>query len=126
MRLLIIGIGGFLGAIARYLVSGWVTTLDGTIFPMGTLAVNLTGSFLLGFFYVMTTDRLAIDPYWRLIIGIGFLGAFTTFSTFSYETVKLMESGAFSLALINITISLIRSEERRVGKECRSRWSPYH
>jgi len=107
MRLIIIGAGGFLGAVARYLVSGWVSALDGSLFPLGTLAVNLIGSFLLGFFYVLTTGKLALDPYWRLIIAVGFLGAFTTFSTFSYETVKLMESGAFGMALANITVSLI-------------------
>lgn len=107
MRLLIIGIGGFLGAIARYLVSGWVSALDGSRFPLGTLTVNLVGSFVLGFFYIIMTDRLTIDPYWRLIVAVGFIGAFTTFSTFTYETVKLVESGAFALALANITISLI-------------------
>lgn len=107
MRLLIIGIGGFLGAVARYLVAGWATALDGSLFPLGTLAVNIIGSFVLGFFYIITTERLAIDPYWRLLIAVGFLGAFTTFSTFSYETVKLALNGAIALAIVNLSVSLI-------------------
>lgn len=108
MRLLIfIGVGGFFGAIARYLVGGWVTSLDGTVFPLGTLVINISGSFALGFFYAFAIDRFAVDPVWRSIIAIGFLGAYTTFSTFSYETVKLIESGSFGFAMLNLIYSLV-------------------
>ena len=77
---------------ARYGLSGWVHTFAGSSFPWGTLAVNLIGSFLLGFSY-RHLGAMAISPEFRQSITIGFLGAFTTFSTFSYETVALMQDG---------------------------------
>ncbi len=103
IRLFIIGAGGFLGAISRYLVAGWAQDLSRSVhFPYGTLAVNLIGSFLLGFLVRYAFVHNVFSPEVRLLIFIGFLGAFTTFSTFSNETFNLFADGATMPALMNI------------------------
>jgi CrcB protein len=102
MRYLLIGIGGFLGAIARYLIGGWVYNLTGAQFPWGTLAVNLSGSFFLGFFFTVSTERFLVDPTLRAVVSIGFIGAYTTFSTLTLETMQLLENSSFLLAATNI------------------------
>ncbi|GIW09090.1 MAG: hypothetical protein KatS3mg061_0147 [Dehalococcoidia bacterium] len=102
MRYLLVGLGGFLGANARYLLGGWVAERFGTTFPYGTLVINVTGSLLLGFFLTLTTERFVADPGWRLFFAIGFLGAYTTFSTFSFESVVLLQEHAWWLALANV------------------------
>ena len=84
MKILIIGIGGFLGAILRYSISGWIHKLFGSGMPYGTLAVNILGSFILGFFLFYSEDRQSFSPLWRSFIAVGIMGALTTFSTFSY------------------------------------------
>jgi CrcB protein len=106
MKLLIIGCGGFVGAILRYLISGWVYTLSGGHFPLGTLVVNLTGSLLLGLVLGLA-DHLVLHPQVALFLTIGLLGAFTTFSTFSYETWALVEVGSYGKALLNTAGSLL-------------------
>lgn len=105
MRLLLIALGGAAGAVARYLVSGWVTTSNPTL-PLGTLAVNASGSLVLGFFYAVALDRFAFPAELRFTVAVGFLGAYTTFSTFSYETFKLFESGAVLMAALNVILSI--------------------
>ncbi|MCL6649594.1 MAG: fluoride efflux transporter CrcB [Chloroflexi bacterium] len=102
MRYLLVGLGGFLGANARYLIGGWVAERFGTTFPYSTLVINVTGSLLLGFFLTLTTERFVADPGWRLFFAIGFLGAYTTFSTFSFESVVLLQERAWWLALANV------------------------
>lgn len=104
---MLIGIGGFLGALARYIIGGWVYSLTGVQFPWGTLAVNLSGSFLLGFFFTFSTERFLIDPTLRAAVSIGFIGAYTTFSTLTLETLQLLESSSFLLAAANILSSAI-------------------
>ena len=99
---LLIGIGGFLGANARYLIAGWIAERYGTSFPYGTLVINVSGSFPIGFFLALTTERIPAHPNWRLFWAIGFLGAYTTFSTFSFETFALVQEGSYLLALANI------------------------
>jgi CrcB protein len=84
---LIISLGAILGANARYWLGGWSAGRFGTIFPYGTLIINLTGSLILGFFITLATDRFLVDPRWRLLVAIGFLGAYTTFSTYTYKSV---------------------------------------
>jgi len=107
-RLFIIGLGGFLGAIARYLVTGWVQELSHSVhFPYGTLAVNVLGSFLLGFLVRYAFLHHVFSPEIRLLIFIGFLGAFTTFSTFSNETFNLFADGAITPALLNMAANII-------------------
>lgn len=107
MTYLLIGIGGFLGANARYLVAGWITERLGGAFPYGTLIVNVSGSFILGFFLEFISDRLFVHPHWRLFFAIGFLGAYTTFSTFSFESLALLDEGSYVLASANIVGSVL-------------------
>ncbi len=105
--LLTIGCGGFLGAISRYLVSELVYTLFGTGMPYGTLTVNIVGSFLLGIMAQLALAGNFLATTTSPLLGIGFLGAFTTFSTFSVQTLELLESGSPAKALLNILLNLI-------------------
>lgn len=107
MTYLLIGIGGFLGANARYLVAGWIAERYGASFPYGTLVINVSGSFVLGLFIVLVTDRFMIHPYWRLFFAIGFLGGYTTFSTFSFESFELLLKGSFLPAAANMAGSVL-------------------
>jgi len=111
LKILIVGAGGFVGAILRYLFSKWITLLVGNIIPFGTLFVNVVGSFALGYIHTLSVERLSIGGDMRLFIEVGILGAFTTFSTFSIETLHLFEDGAYMLALLymflNLFISLV-------------------
>ncbi len=106
-QLLIVGAGGAIGAIGRYLLSTWIYSLTGRAFPWGTLAVNLLGSLLMGFLSVWLLERMTLSTEMRALLMVGFLGAFTTFSTFSLETLLLLEEGAVARAGINIAFSVI-------------------
>ena len=92
MSVLVVGVGGAFGAIARYLATDWVRALAGDAFPWGTLAVNVAGSFVLGFLMVWLQSTVPSSQI-RQLVAIGFLGSFTTFSTFSYEAVELARRG---------------------------------
>src|SRR5215467_10559951 len=107
MDYLLVGIGGFLGANARYLVAHWIGMRYGTSFPYGTLVINVSGSFVIGLFLVLVTERFLVDPNWRLFFSVGFLGAYTTFSTFSFESLTLIENGFWLLSLLNIVGSVV-------------------
>ncbi len=104
---LAIAAGGALGALLRFWSSGWVYGLLGKAFPYGTMAVNLLGSLIMGFCYVWLVERSILGPEWRALIMVGFLGAFTTFSTFSIETMNLLEGGAIVKALLNVVLSVV-------------------
>lgn len=106
MQLLAIAMGGAAGALCRYGMSNGVYALLGRGFPYGTLAVNLIGSIIMGSAYVLMIERLDVSPEWRAGITIGLLGAFTTFSTFSIETLNLLESGESLKAGLNILLSV--------------------
>ena len=107
-NLLLIGIGGFVGAIARFWLSGRVQDLSGSIgFPYGTLAINLVGCFLLGILSYLIDVRGMFTPEVRSLLIIGLLGAFTTFSTFSLETFNLLAAGESIRALVNVASSVI-------------------
>lgn len=103
-QLLFVFIGGGFGALSRFALSGIINKKISVIFPFGTLAVNLLGCFLIGFFFDMF-DRTIVPTELRAFILMGFLGAFTTFSTFTLETVNLLRDGEISPALINIFVS---------------------
>ncbi len=102
-----IAAGGAMGALFRYWVSIGVHKLAGTEFPYGTLTVNVAGSLLMGALYVLFIERMDVDPLWRGALLIGLLGAFTTFSTFSMETLNLVENGEPLRALANVAASVI-------------------
>jgi fluoride exporter len=101
-KFLIISLGAVLGANARYWLGGWVAERFGTTFPYGTLIINVTGSLVLGFFITLVTERFLVDPRWRLFVAIGFLGAYTTFSTYTYESMNLLLNGQIRLGLLNL------------------------
>ncbi len=103
---LIIGLGGFLGAVARYAVSLWIGQRWGRIFPLGTFFINISGSFLIALVMSLSTERLMVSPQWRLFLAVGFLGAYTTFSTFEFETGSLMRDGEWILAGLNVVLSV--------------------
>ena len=105
-ELIIVGLGGFVGAVSRYLVAGWVQNFSNSHFPFGTLMVNGIGSFMIGLLAGIFQHAI-ISPQMRLFVFIGLLGAFTTFSTFSYETMMLLRSGVIWEAFLNIIVSLI-------------------
>ena len=105
--LLFIALGGATGAVSRYLLSTWAHGLWEGKMPVGTLMVNMLGSFAIGIVYVLVVERQIIHPDWRGVLMVGFLGAFTTFSTFSLETISLMEAGHIAHALVYMLGSAI-------------------
>jgi CrcB protein len=108
MDVLLIGVGGFFGAIARYLVDGWVSgSAKVGAFPLGTFVINLSGAFGLGLLFALALEKAAIDPRIRGPVMIGFLGAYTTFSTLMLESWRLAEDGSWGLALLNVGASSV-------------------
>lgn len=106
-QIIAIAAGGAGGAVMRFLVSGWIYAWFGRSFPYGTLGVNVIGSFLMGFLFIALIERFNVGPEWRAVLLVGFLGAFTTFSTFSLETLNLIEDGEMLKAMLNIIVSVI-------------------
>ncbi|MBF0519913.1 MAG: fluoride efflux transporter CrcB [Nitrospirae bacterium] len=104
---LIVGTGGFLGAVARYAIGGWFGKRWGISFPWGTLFINVSGCFLIAFLMSILTERYMFNPHWRLFLVVGFLGAYTTFSTFEYETGQLLKGGEFLYAALNVSLSVV-------------------
>jgi CrcB protein len=107
MTLLLVGIGGFAGAIARYLVDGWVSGLARGPFPWGILVVNVSGSFVLGLLFGLAIERATLPADIRAPLMIGFLGAYTTFSTWMLDSWRLIEEGSLVLALMNLAGSVL-------------------
>lgn len=104
-RYLLISIGAILGANSRYLVGLWAAARFGAGFPYGTLFVNLTGSFVLGFLYTAAGGRLPVSSDVRLLVGVGFIASYTTFSSFAFESMTLFQNGNWPTALLNIGIN---------------------
>jgi CrcB protein len=107
MPLVLIGLGGFFGAISRYLIDGAVSDRTGGDFPWGTLVVNATGSFALGLLFAMATERAILPAGIRGPVMIGFIGSYTTFSTYMLESWGLIESGSYGAAVANIGGSIV-------------------
>lgn len=105
-QLLAIAAGGAMGAVLRFLMSNGVYRLTGNGFPYGTLVINVLGSFVLGMLFVMLLEKLMVSAEWRLGLTVGLIGSFTTFSTFSIETLLLIEEGHLLKAALNIVLSV--------------------
>jgi fluoride exporter len=99
---LAISVAAIIGANLRYLISRFAVQELGPVFPYGTLVINIIGSFIVGFFVIWTTERVLIDPRWRLLVVVGFCGSFTTFSSYAYESMAFFERGQWGLMLANI------------------------
>ena len=107
-KLLLIGAGGFIGSVLRYVIGGLVQTLSQSIgFPYGTLAVNILGCFCIGFLSELFDTRAFIDPDTRAFLVVGVLGGFTTFSAFGNETMNLIRDGEAALALMNVSAQVL-------------------
>jgi fluoride exporter len=98
---LAISVGAIVGANLRYWMSRSAVRWLGPVFPYGTLSINVLGSFVLGFFLVWTSERVLVDPRWRLLIAVGFCGGYTTFSSYAYETMAFFEQGQWALMAAN-------------------------
>lgn len=99
--------GGAVGALLRYWTAAWVYGRLGAGFPWATLVVNVSGSLLMGFAFVMLNERLALGPEWRALLMVGVLGAFTTFSTFSMDTLNLLLDAEYAKAVLNVLLSVV-------------------
>ncbi len=100
-EILVISLGAIFGANARYFLSRYAAKILGPVFPYGTLIINILGSLIVGFFVIWTTERVLINPRWRLLVVVGFCGAFTTFSSYAFETMAFFEQGQWLLMLTN-------------------------
>ena len=105
-KYLAVGVGGFVGAIARFWLASYVGQRMGTRFPYGTFLVNVSGCFLVGFAMTILADRTNLSPTYRYLIPIGFIGGYTTFSTFEYETLRAIQDGQLTIGLLNIVLSV--------------------
>jgi CrcB protein len=106
-KILIIALGGAIGSVARYLTVKGVDEKMNTAFPYGTLSVNLVGSFLIGLFYVLALRKIGMTENWRLFVGAGFCGGFTTFSAFAWENFSLFEQKMVGTAFLYTSVSLV-------------------
>jgi len=105
VHIVYIGIGGFVGAIARYALDGWVADRVGRSFPLGTMVVNLSGALIIGILFALTIERAALSPELRGPLMIGLIGSYTTFSTLVLESWRMAEDGAWLLATTNLAAS---------------------
>lgn len=103
---LLISAGAIVGANARYWLQDWAVQRLGPAFPFGTLLINITGSLLLGFFMTIATERFLVDPRTRVMVSLGVLSSYTTFSTYAYESIALIMGGQWSLGLLNLLGSM--------------------
>jgi fluoride exporter len=107
LGVLLVAIGGAIGSVTRYLVGGWFANRFGPAFPYGTAVINVTGSFIIGLFLAFAQERVSLSPYWRLFFAVGFLGGYTTFSTFEYESVRLLQDGELLLGGVYLVGSVV-------------------
>ena len=102
-----VGVGGCLGSILRFWLGSYIGNRMGTRFPYGTFVINITGSFLIGLFFAFMTARTQWSPNWRYLIPIGFIGGYTTFSSFEYETLLTVQHGQIGLGLLYVALSVV-------------------
>ena len=107
LKYLLVGIGGCLGSILRFWLGSYIGSKMGTRFPYGTFVVNITGSFLIGLVLALLTARTQWSANWRYLIPIGFIGGYTTFSSFEFETLRTMQDGRIGLGLLYVATSVI-------------------
>lgn len=115
-------LGAIFGAGLRYFLARYVAKVLSPTFPYGTLIINVSGSLVLGFFMIWTTERVLADPRWRLLIAVGFCGSFTTFSSYAYETFGYMEQGHWHLMAANILANNILCLAAVIGGAALARW----
>ena len=106
LKYIMIGVGGCAGSIARYMVGNYIGSRLGIRFPYGTFVINMSGSFLIGFILVLLS-RTTASQNWRYLIPIGFIGAYTTFSTFEWETLRAIQEGTPMIGLLNVGLSVV-------------------
>lgn len=104
-KILLISLGAMLGANLRYFVAQFIAKLIPSSFPAGTLIINITASFVLGFFLIWTTERVLADARWRFLIAVGFCATYSTYSSYAYETFALFEKGQWTLAALNVLVT---------------------
>jgi CrcB protein len=107
LKYVVVGIGGCLGSILRFWLGNYVGSKMGTRFPYGTFVINITGSFLIGLVFAFLTERSEWSPYWRYLIPIGFIGGYTTFSSFEFETLRTIQEGQVGIGLLYVTSSVV-------------------
>ena len=107
LKYVMVGIGGCLGSILRFWLGSYIVGKMGTRFPYGTFVVNITGSFLVGLVFAVLTARTYRSPTWRYLIPIGFIGGYTTFSSFEYETLRSIQDGQIGLGLLYVALSVV-------------------
>jgi fluoride exporter len=107
LRYAMVAIGGAMGALARFVLGTYVGERMGVRFPYGTFIINVSGSFLIGLIMTVLTERTHLSPNWRYFVPIGFIGAYTTFSTFEYETLRAMQDGQFVGGTLNVLLSVM-------------------
>jgi len=107
IKYLMVGIGGFLGSVLRFWLGSFIGGRLGARFPYGTFVVNVTGSFLIGMVLAVLATKAHWSSNWRYLIPIGFIGGYTTFSAFEYETLQLFQDGQLLTAMLNITLSVV-------------------
>jgi fluoride exporter len=106
-KFFVVGIGGGVGSILRFWLAAYVAQRMGTRFPYGTFLINVTGSFLIGFVMTVLTEKTHLSANWRYLIPIGFIGGYTTFSTFEYETLRAIQDGQFTVGTLNVVLSVL-------------------
>jgi CrcB protein len=107
LKYLMVGIGGCLGSILRFWLGSYIGNKMGTRFPYGTFVINITGSFLIGLVFALLTVKTEWSPNWRYLIPIGFIGGYTTFSSFEFETLRSMQDGQIGLGLLYVAASVV-------------------
>jgi CrcB protein len=107
IKYFMVGIGGFLGSVLRFWMGSFIGGRLGARFPYGTFVINVTGSFLVGMAVTVLATKAHWSPNWRYLIPIGFIGGYTTFSTFEFETLRLAQDGQMLMAILNVTLSVV-------------------